>query len=88
MYYIVLYPGFMDILPKPTVPAITAMSQLSAASSTNNFINAKVESDDGGKDDGCKDELDKNVDGNDDGNVAPVTAKSAERPIIDLTDDD
>ena len=73
----------MDILPKPMVPAITAMSQLAAASSTNNFITAKVESDDG-----CKDELDKNVDGNDDGNVALVTAKSAERPIIDLIDDD
>ncbi len=68
-----LYFGFMDILSKPTVSAITAMSQLSAASSTNNFINAKMESDDRGKDDG---------------NVAPVTAKSAERPIIDLTDDD
>jgi hypothetical protein len=78
----------MDILPKPTVPATTTMSQLSAASSTNNFINTKMESDDGGKDDTGKDELDKNVDGNGDGNVAPVTAKSAERPIIDLTDDD
>jgi hypothetical protein len=50
-----------------------------AASSNNNFINANMQSDDGGKD-----EFDKNVDGND----APVTTKSAERPLIDLTDDD